>query len=156
MRRLGHVLRQHRHHAPRMHGIAQDPFPRVLRHHKLGKLEHRKLRSLVRAPARPQAQRAHAADIDDRFHAPRGTEEQGQEGPRHPVQPAVVDLPRLPVVVRVGVRDRDPRFQITRVVDQDIELPKRFSRLPRRGLHARVVQHVKLEHQELRRCALGC
>ena len=149
MRLLRHIPRQLRHHAPRMHSITQHPLIRVLRHDELGELEDRELGRLVRAAARTQAQRAHGADIDDRFRARAvlGAEKQRQKSFDHPVEAAVVDLPRPPVVVRVGVGDREALFQIAGVVDEDVEFAAEgVVRLLRRGLDARVIQHVEGEY----------
>ena len=67
MRLLWHIARQLRHHAPRMHGIAQNPLLRILHHDEFCKFEDRKLARLIRAAARPQRQRTHRAQIHNRL-----------------------------------------------------------------------------------------
>ena len=52
-----------------MHRKTQDPLLRILHHDKLCKLKNRKFARLIRAPPRPQAQRAHGANIDNRLRA---------------------------------------------------------------------------------------
>ena len=154
MRLLRHLLRQLRHHAPRMHRKTQHPLRRVLHHDMLGELEHGKLGRLIRAAAGTQRQRAQGAHVDNRLEARRiiRPEQQRQERLSHPVEAAVVDLPRAPVVIRVGLGDREARFHIARIVDEDVQ-PAAEGMLGflRGSLDARVVEQVEGDGEDLGR-----
>lgn len=132
-----------------MHTVSHHALRRILGTRKLGKLQERKLARLIGTHARPKTMGPHGAHVDDGLQAIRSAQQQRQESPGGPIDAAVVDLPRRPVLVRVRVGERARRLEGAGVVDQDVQARK--GRLRRGGgaRHGREVLHVELEAEDL-------
>jgi hypothetical protein len=151
MRLLGHIQRQLRRHPARMHTISHHPLSRILRTRKLTKLQHRKLARLIRTHPRPQPMRPRRAQIHNRLQPPLALDQQRQKRPRSPIHPAVIDLPRRPVLVRVGIRHWARGLEIACVVNEDIQAAERLFRLGGSALDGFQILHVQLDSEDVGR-----